>query len=142
MSDADSTSPSGKALPWTDEAKYQLLLRIVGQLIRNNQSIDWKEINIPGRTVKSLQHQWAQIRAAIEKDQGAVKPATKAATKKASAQSGDKKRGADELATPESTPQKPKRQRKVLPKSPKAPTLAEDSPDELAGEDFQDVPKA
>ncbi|OAA41230.1 hypothetical protein BBO_05766 [Beauveria brongniartii RCEF 3172] len=58
---------------WTEEARYQFLLRIIGQLQRNGQSIKWDEINIPGRTQKSLQHQWAKIRtqvADLEKSAG------------------------------------------------------------------------
>jgi hypothetical protein len=53
--------------------------------MRNGQSINWKEINLPGRTPKSLQHQWAHIRAAVaelEKSQGITDGTANAVTKK------------------------------------------------------------
>lgn len=39
--------------------KSELKLRILAQL-KGTKSIDWKVINMPGRTVKSLQNQWTK----------------------------------------------------------------------------------
>ncbi|KAF5018439.1 hypothetical protein F66182_9576 [Fusarium sp. NRRL 66182] len=51
-------SDTPKANAWTEEAKNELLLRIIAQLKPEGKSINWAEINMPGRTVKSLQNQW------------------------------------------------------------------------------------
>ncbi|KAM3550885.1 hypothetical protein ARSEF4850_008129 [Beauveria asiatica] len=90
---------------WTEEARYQFLLRIIGQLQRNGQSIKWDEIKIPGRTQKSLQHQWAKIRsqvADLEKSAGQ----TSVPSTPAKAKGTGTKRKADSLLTPEATPRK------------------------------------
>ncbi|PNP52038.1 hypothetical protein THARTR1_07247 [Trichoderma harzianum] len=50
---------------WTEEAKYQLLLRIVAQLKGDGRGIKWEKIHIPGRTVKSLQNMWTKINKQI-----------------------------------------------------------------------------
>ncbi|KAG6028613.1 hypothetical protein E4U41_000630 [Claviceps citrina] len=62
-----SAAPEGgrKVQPWTDEAKFQLLLRIVAQLREGGRPIDWQKINIPGRTTKSLQNTWSLINKSI-----------------------------------------------------------------------------
>ncbi|KAF5698177.1 hypothetical protein FGLOB1_12245 [Fusarium globosum] len=56
---------------WTDEAKAspdhnELLLRIIAQLKPEGKSINWSEINMEGRTVKSLQNQWTFFNKKIE----------------------------------------------------------------------------
>ncbi|RBQ72935.1 hypothetical protein FVER53590_06083 [Fusarium verticillioides] len=51
---------------WTDEAKNELLLRIIAQLKPEGKSINWSEINMEGRTVKSLQNQWTFFNKKIE----------------------------------------------------------------------------
>ncbi|KAF9773011.1 hypothetical protein IL306_009239 [Fusarium sp. DS 682] len=61
MSDA---APKPNA--WTDEAKNELLLRIIAQLKPEGKSINWSEINMDGRTVKSLQNQWTFFNKKIE----------------------------------------------------------------------------
>ncbi|TQV98724.1 hypothetical protein V2A60_007570 [Cordyceps javanica] len=89
---------------WTDEARFQFLLRVISQLQRSGQSIKWDEINIPGRTQKSLQHQWAKIKtqvAELEKAGGQPSTPTKAKGKAAGA-----KRKAEEPPTPDATPLK------------------------------------
>ncbi|UKZ73951.1 hypothetical protein TrVFT333_001605 [Trichoderma virens FT-333] len=55
------------ASAWTDEAKFQFLLRIVAQLKGDGRgiSIKWEKINIPGRTPKSLQNMWTKINKQI-----------------------------------------------------------------------------
>ncbi|KAL6807704.1 hypothetical protein GGI42DRAFT_351148 [Trichoderma sp. SZMC 28013] len=50
---------------WTEEAKFQFLLRIVAQLKGDGRGIKWEKINIPGRTVKSLQNMWTKINKQI-----------------------------------------------------------------------------
>ncbi|PTB70634.1 hypothetical protein BBK36DRAFT_1108929 [Trichoderma citrinoviride] len=62
--------PSGQdkgTMAWTEEAKFQFLLRIVAQLKGDGRgtSIKWEKINIPGRTVKSLQNMWTKINKQI-----------------------------------------------------------------------------
>ncbi|TVY72660.1 hypothetical protein Focb16_v012632 [Fusarium oxysporum f. sp. cubense] len=51
---------------WTDEAKNELLLRIIAQLKPEGKSINWSEINMEGRTVKSLQNQWTFFNKKLE----------------------------------------------------------------------------
>ncbi|EJP69506.1 hypothetical protein CRV24_002927 [Beauveria bassiana] len=75
-----------KSSAWTEEARYQFLLRIIGQLQRNGQSIKWDEINIPGRTQKSLQHQWAKIKSQVaELEKAAGQPSDPSTPTKAKA---------------------------------------------------------
>ncbi|KAK4080392.1 hypothetical protein Trihar35433_1497 [Trichoderma harzianum] len=50
---------------WTEDAKFQFLLRIVAQLKGDGRGIKWEKINIPGRTVKSLQNMWTKINKQI-----------------------------------------------------------------------------
>ncbi|KAG6003673.1 hypothetical protein E4U54_000644 [Claviceps lovelessii] len=64
MSPASAADGGGRQ-PWTDEAKFQLLLRIVAQLQEGGKSIDWTKINLPGRTPKSLKNTWSNIRKSI-----------------------------------------------------------------------------
>ncbi|KAM3511999.1 hypothetical protein MY11210_004325 [Beauveria gryllotalpidicola] len=90
---------------WTEEARYQFLLRIIGQLQRNGQTIKWDEINIPGRTQKSLQHQWAKIKSQVaDLEKGACQPSVPSTPTKA--KGAGAKRKADAVLTPEATPQK------------------------------------
>ncbi|KAM0431959.1 hypothetical protein ACHAPT_005214 [Fusarium lateritium] len=66
-------TPTGKANAWTEEAKPDLnvlqnefLLRIIMQLKPDGKGINWSEIQMPGRTVKSLQNQWTSVNKKIE----------------------------------------------------------------------------
>ncbi|KAK1256085.1 hypothetical protein MKX07_008344 [Trichoderma sp. CBMAI-0711] len=63
----DAAGQEKGALAWTEEAKFQFLLRIVAQLKGDGRgtSIKWEKINIPGRTVKSLQNMWTKINKQI-----------------------------------------------------------------------------
>ncbi|KAL7916077.1 hypothetical protein GGI35DRAFT_18012 [Trichoderma velutinum] len=45
--------------------EIQFLLRIVAQLKGDGRGIKWEKINIPGRTVKSLQNMWSKINKQI-----------------------------------------------------------------------------
>ncbi|KAM3531297.1 hypothetical protein NHJ13051_000865 [Beauveria bassiana] len=95
-----------KSAAWTEEARYQFLLRIIGQFQRNGQSIKWDEINIPGRTQKSLQHQWAKIKSQVaELEKAAGQPSDSSTPTKAKEGAGTKRK-ADAIPTPEATPRK------------------------------------
>ncbi|KAL7796599.1 hypothetical protein V8C37DRAFT_352390 [Trichoderma ceciliae] len=61
----DPTTTEKGSGQWTEEAKFQFLLRIVAQLKEDGRSIKWEKINIPGRTTKSLQNMWAKINKQI-----------------------------------------------------------------------------
>ncbi|KAM5348109.1 hypothetical protein ACJ41O_007933 [Fusarium nematophilum] len=80
------SEPSGKANAWTEEAKVsadaltpfscpftqqepkqnEFLLRIIMQLKPEGKGINWGSIQMPGRTVKSLQNQWTAVNKKIE----------------------------------------------------------------------------
>ncbi|RMJ17899.1 hypothetical protein BHE90_004261 [Fusarium euwallaceae] len=57
---------TGKANAWTEEAKNEFLLRIIMQLKPEGKGINWSEIQMPGRTVKSLQNQWTAVNKKID----------------------------------------------------------------------------
>ncbi|KAM0484176.1 hypothetical protein ACHAPX_001595 [Trichoderma viride] len=61
----DPETPEKATSAWTDEAKFQFLLRVVAQLKEDGRSIKWEKINLPGRTPKSLMHMWAKINKQI-----------------------------------------------------------------------------
>ncbi|OAA61486.1 hypothetical protein ISF_05565 [Cordyceps fumosorosea ARSEF 2679] len=105
---------------WTDEARFQLLLRVIAQLQRSGQGIKWDEINLPGRTQKSLQHQWAKIKLQVaELEAAAGQPSTPVKIK---GKGAGAKRKAEVPMTPEGSPQK---KRTPLPKN--SPARNEDS---------------
>ncbi|EXV01777.1 hypothetical protein X797_005295 [Metarhizium robertsii] len=45
--------------------QFQFLIRIVAQLRENGRSINWQKIDMPGRTVKSMQNMWTKINKMI-----------------------------------------------------------------------------
>ncbi|CZS83658.1 unnamed protein product [Fusarium graminearum] len=61
---SDSSTPKTNA--WTEEAKNELLLRIIAQLKPEGKSINWNEISMEGRTMKSLQNQWTAVNKKID----------------------------------------------------------------------------
>ncbi|KAM0219974.1 hypothetical protein ACHAPA_000654 [Fusarium lateritium] len=61
-----SDSASGKPNAWTEEAKNELLLRIIAQLKPEGKGINWSEIHMENRTVKSLQNQWTAFNKKME----------------------------------------------------------------------------
>ncbi|SPJ76201.1 uncharacterized protein FTOL_05932 [Fusarium torulosum] len=61
-----SDPASGKTNAWTEEAKNELLLRIIAQLKPEGKAINWSEIRMEGRTVKSLQNQWTAFNKKME----------------------------------------------------------------------------
>ncbi|OBS21442.1 hypothetical protein FPOA_07780 [Fusarium poae] len=71
---SDILTPKTNA--WTDEAKNELLLRIIAQLKPEGKSINWNEITMEGRTMKSLQNQWTAFNKKIDalKQQAADAP--------------------------------------------------------------------
>jgi hypothetical protein len=48
------------------DLQYALCLRIIKQLTADGQKIKWTEIDMPGRTPKSLTHAWDKIRKEAE----------------------------------------------------------------------------
>ncbi|KAF7546510.1 hypothetical protein G7Z17_g8391 [Cylindrodendrum hubeiense] len=62
---SDTEKGEGKVLPWTEEAKYQFLLRIVAQFKEDGKQINWSRVVMPGRTTKSLQNMWTKINKAV-----------------------------------------------------------------------------
>ena len=53
--------------------QFQFLVRIVAQLRENGRSINWQKIEMPGRTVKSMQNMWTKINkliAEVEQETG------------------------------------------------------------------------
>lgn len=87
MSDATATgsgegASTGRVGAWTDaervsrclctQARFasstnitqvQFLLRVLKSAYSDGKGPDWKTINMPGRTTKALQHQWASVTA-------------------------------------------------------------------------------
>ncbi|KAI5463354.1 hypothetical protein BGZ63DRAFT_452764 [Mariannaea sp. PMI_226] len=61
MSDVDN----GKLSAWTDDAKYQFLLRVVAQFKEEGKQINWQKFEMPGRTTKSLQNMWTKVNKQI-----------------------------------------------------------------------------
>ncbi|KAG5755478.1 hypothetical protein H9Q69_012210 [Fusarium xylarioides] len=113
---------------WTDEAKNELLLRIIAQLKPEGKSINWSEINMEGRTVKSLQNQWTFFNKKIEafkaqsNDGSSPSTPAKKATPARKRGSKVKKGGSDEeevYETPKVTPRK-RRAPKTPDSEPKA----------------------
>lgn len=43
----------------------QLLLRVLASVLPEGKGVDWKNVNMPGRTQKALQHQWTTVLAQI-----------------------------------------------------------------------------
>ncbi|KAF4500891.1 hypothetical protein FAGAP_2906 [Fusarium agapanthi] len=113
---------------WTDEAKNELLLRIIAQLKPEGKSINWSEINMEGRTVKSLQNQWTFFNKKIEAFKAQSNDGSLPSTPAKKATSGrkrgpkPKKSGSDEeeaYETPKVTPRK-----RRAPKTPESESKA------------------
>ncbi|KAH7149950.1 hypothetical protein B0J13DRAFT_673714 [Dactylonectria estremocensis] len=127
---SDTEKGEGKALPWTEEAKNQFLLRIIGQFKEDGKQINWSRVDMPGRTTKSLQNMWTKINklvSELEEKNGAGEgtPTKKVATprkpraKKAKVPMDDEDCDADQMSAKKATPRKraatgtPKRPAKV-----------------------------
>ncbi|CAH0048773.1 unnamed protein product [Clonostachys solani] len=64
---------------WTEEAKYQFLLHIIRHLREKNRTINWANIRMGERSVKSLQNQWTKVNkqlAELDAQQGESAPPT------------------------------------------------------------------
>ncbi|KAI1776901.1 hypothetical protein F4818DRAFT_440296 [Hypoxylon cercidicola] len=48
--------------PWTDGEKMAFLNQVIAQLLPRGSTINYKTLNMPGRTTKSLQHLMNKIR--------------------------------------------------------------------------------
>ncbi|KAH0597410.1 hypothetical protein MHUMG1_04788 [Metarhizium humberi] len=109
--DPNGDKVDGKALPWTEEAKFQFLIRIVAQLRENGRSINWQKIDMPGRTVKSMQNMWTKINkmiAEVETESGDApikRPSPRKRTPK-KGQSVAASEDDDERSTPAKSPRK------------------------------------
>ncbi|CAM1511448.1 Fc.00g089610.m01.CDS01 [Cosmosporella sp. VM-42] len=113
MSDTEAT---GKAMAWTEEAKFQFLLRIVAQYKDDGKAINWSRVQMAGRTTKSLQNMWTKINkqvADLEAEQNGSAPPTpaKKATPRKKAPkkepvAEDDEDGDAEAVTPKKTPRK------------------------------------
>ncbi|KAJ3538670.1 hypothetical protein NM208_g5806 [Fusarium decemcellulare] len=86
------TESTGRSNAWTDEAKIEFLLRIIMQLKPDGKGINWNGIQMPGRSVKSLQNQWTSVNKKIDvlrqqqhQDGVASAPATPSSSKKITA---------------------------------------------------------
>ncbi|KAH6895508.1 hypothetical protein B0T10DRAFT_218962 [Thelonectria olida] len=142
MSDNENKNSSA----WTDEAKYNFLLRIVAQLKEEGKQINWLKFDMPGRTTKSLQNQWTKINKQIsevleegkngEAGGAASTPARKVATprkprakkvvskEKVQSDAEDDEGGA--AATPKETPRKRRGPAATPKRTPKARKAVED----------------
>ncbi|KAK2032406.1 hypothetical protein LX32DRAFT_650022 [Colletotrichum zoysiae] len=95
---ADSTSANaaegapagGRPGGWTDAERFQLVLRVLATVLPDGRGVDWKNIQMSGRTLKALQGQWTSITAQmrdLNTEDGGDAPVPKAKTprKKATA---------------------------------------------------------
>ncbi|KAF6814185.1 hypothetical protein CSOJ01_04239 [Colletotrichum sojae] len=128
MSEATTTgSGEGASTPrvgaWTDTERVQFLLRVLKSAYSDGKGPDWKTINMPGRTTKALQHQWASVTAQMrDLDIGGhgtppAKPRAtpkKRAPKKTATKSGEGEEGeeANDGEGDDATPKKPTTPRK------------------------------
>ncbi|KAH6996260.1 hypothetical protein BKA56DRAFT_609520 [Ilyonectria sp. MPI-CAGE-AT-0026] len=118
---SDTEKGEGKVLPWTEEAKYQFLLRIVAQFKEDGKQINWSRVVMPGRTTKSLQNMWTKINKAVsdlEEKKGsgdseaAATPTKRTATprkpraKKAPVPTDDEDSDGNSLSVKKATPRK------------------------------------
>ncbi|UNI21707.1 hypothetical protein JDV02_007674 [Purpureocillium takamizusanense] len=74
MSDVETTATPTKSSAWTEEAKVELLLRIIVQLREDGKQVNWSRINMPGRTLKSMQNMWTKFNkeiAELKNEEGA-----------------------------------------------------------------------
>ncbi|KAL0944361.1 uncharacterized protein CTRU02_202248 [Colletotrichum truncatum] len=73
MADSQGNTPSAtnagegpsslRAGAWTDTERNHLMMRILASLLPDGKGVEWKNINMPGRTVKAMQNQWTTILA-------------------------------------------------------------------------------
>ncbi|KAF4823709.1 hypothetical protein CGCSCA5_v001381 [Colletotrichum siamense] len=118
---ADGGEGSGaRAGAWTEAERSQLLLRVLASVLPEGKGVDWKNVNMPGRTQKALQHQWTTVLAQIRdlniggdgtvttpaKPRAARKKTPKKAAGAADGEGGDEANEGDEDGTPVKTPKK------------------------------------
>ncbi|TIC99033.1 hypothetical protein CH35J_005473 [Colletotrichum higginsianum] len=58
---SEKAPAGGRVGAWTDAERYQLLLRVLAVLLPDGKGVDWKNINMPNRTLKAIQGQWTSI---------------------------------------------------------------------------------
>ncbi|OAA81527.1 hypothetical protein LEL_01072 [Akanthomyces lecanii RCEF 1005] len=106
---AVSIANKGKASVWTEEAKYELLLRIIHHL-KKNRSINWASINMENRNTKSLTNQWTRIGKDIAALEG-LDVETDGATSTPKRGSATKRKDAPKKEDDDETPETPVRKR-------------------------------
>jgi len=108
---AENTGDNGGK--WTDHEKYKFLLKIIEQ---SGVTPKFSDLNMPGRTAKSLTHMWHKIKGEIA--QGNYGTAHVAATpRKRGAAKQDAENGDDPNTTPKKKRATPKKA--TTPKTPK-----------------------
>ncbi|KAK3177820.1 hypothetical protein K4F52_009424 [Lecanicillium sp. MT-2017a] len=61
----EATPEKGNAGAWSEDDKTEFLLRMIAHLKDDSKAINWKEINMRGRSLKSLQGQWTKVNKAL-----------------------------------------------------------------------------
>ncbi|WQF80257.1 hypothetical protein CDEST_05271 [Colletotrichum destructivum] len=56
---SEKAPAGGRVGAWTDAER--LLLRVLAVLLPDGKGVDWKNINMPNRTLKAIQAQWTSI---------------------------------------------------------------------------------
>ncbi|KAJ3497568.1 hypothetical protein NLG97_g1808 [Lecanicillium saksenae] len=130
-----SIANKGKASVWTEEAKYELLLRIIHQL-KQGKSINWGAIRMKDRNTKSLTNVWTKMNKDMAELEDLDDTSSSAANtpKKGSAakrKAAVKKEEDDEA--PE-TPVKKRGRRAAVKKEKSTPVKKEEDEDEDNGE--------
>ncbi|KAI2637121.1 hypothetical protein GGS26DRAFT_588669 [Hypomontagnella submonticulosa] len=91
----------GNKKSWSPEERFEFLLRIISHC---PVKIPWNDIKMPGRTPKSLQHQWQQIKAEAK----AYRERAEDGPEAAAAASSDDDTPRRPTATPRSTRKRPR----------------------------------
>ncbi|KAK2063494.1 hypothetical protein LY76DRAFT_632593 [Colletotrichum caudatum] len=96
---AEGAPAGGRPGGWTDSERFQLVLRVLATVLTDGRGVEWKHVQMPGRTLKALQGQWtsiiAQMRDLNTEDGGDVPvpkaktPRKKPVAKKAAAKSNE-----------------------------------------------------
>ncbi|KAF9881807.1 hypothetical protein CkaCkLH20_00953 [Colletotrichum karsti] len=117
----EGSSKAVRAGGWTEGERLQLLLRIIASILPDGKGVEWKKIEMEGRTLKAMQGQWTAIQAQIrDLNINSDSPATpakpraprKKTPKKAAKSDGDEDANDDEGAEEADTPKKPVTPRK------------------------------
>ncbi|KAK1729554.1 hypothetical protein CaCOL14_007713 [Colletotrichum acutatum] len=58
---SEAAPAAGRVGAWTDAERFQLVLRVLATVLPDGKGVDWKNVNMEGRTLKALQGQWTAI---------------------------------------------------------------------------------